>query len=133
MSRLTTRRQNLLMATQHDTGGGEAVPLDLSDPQVKILQGTLTTCLEGVSGDLKTPDLVPDPNKARREAGAYTRLLTALDQGRIVVPDDAAREAVEAMVLSVEEDTDYAEIIAEHDALFGLLSLLGGGVVAKER
>jgi hypothetical protein len=119
------------MATQHDTGGGEAVPLDLPDPQVKILRGTLTSCLEGVSGDLKTPDRVPDPEKARREADAYQRLLAALDQGQIIVPDDAAREAVEAMVLSVEEDTDYAEIIAEHDALFGLLSLLSG-VVARE-
>lgn len=30
------------------------------------------------------------------------------------------------MALAVEEDTNYREIIAEHDALFGLLDLLGG-------
>jgi hypothetical protein len=121
------------MADQNPTGDERAMPLDLPAEQKKILRATLMSCLEGVSGDLKTPDLVPDPEKARREADAYQRLLVALDQSRIIVPDDAAREAVEAMVLSVEEDTDYAEIIAEHDALFGLLSLLGGGVVAKER
>lgn len=124
--RLTTRRYVLLMATQHDTGGGEAVPLDLPDPQVNILRSTLTSCLEGVSGDLKTPERVPDPEKARREADAYERLLAALDEGRITVPDEAAREAVEVMVLAAEEDTNYQEIIAEHDALFGLLALLGG-------
>jgi hypothetical protein len=121
------------MADQNPTGEERAVPLDLPAEQKTILRGTLTSCLEGVSGDLKTPDRVPDPDKARREADAYTRLLAALDQGRMVVPDDAAREAVEAMVLSVEEDTDYQQIIAEHDALFGLLSLLGGGVLVKER
>jgi len=114
------------MATQHDTGGGEAVPLDLPASQVKILRGTLTDCLEGVSGDLKTPEQMPNPAKARREADAYERLLAALAEGVIVVPDEAAREAVEVMVLAVEEDTDYQQIIAEHDALFGLLALLGG-------
>jgi hypothetical protein len=30
------------------------------------------------------------------------------------------------MVLAIEEDHDYARVIVEHDALFGLLSLLGG-------
>jgi hypothetical protein len=114
------------MATSHDTGGSEAVPLDLPDPQVKILRGTLTSCLEGVSGDLKTPDRLPDPEKARREADAYERLLAALDEGRITVPDEAAREAVEVMVLAAEEDTNYQQILAEHDALFGLLAFLGG-------
>jgi hypothetical protein len=114
------------MATQHDTGGGEAVPLDLPDPQVKILRGTLTDCLEGVSGDLEAPEQMPNPEKARREADAYERLLAALADGVIVLPDEAAREAVEVMVLAVEEDTDYQQIIAEHDALFGLLALLGG-------
>jgi hypothetical protein len=114
------------MATQHDTGGSEAVPLDLPDPQVKILRGTIASCLEGVSGDLRQPEQLPDPERAKREASAYERLLAAFDKGVIDLPDDAAREAVEVMVLAVEEDTDYARIIAEHDALFGLLALLGG-------
>jgi hypothetical protein len=126
MSRLTTRRTDLLMATQHDTGGGEAVPLDLSDPQVKILRGTLTTCLEGVSEDLKSGKPMPNPERARREADAYERLLVALDRNEIVLPDEAARMAVEGMANASDEDANYAEVIANHDALFGLLSLLGG-------
>lgn len=79
-----------------------------------------------MSGDLKRPERLPDPEKAQREADAYCRLLSALDVGTISLPDKEAREAVEAMVLSIEGDADYARVIAEHDALFGLLSLLGG-------
>lgn len=123
---LTTRSVYLLMATQQDTGDGATVPLGLPATQVKILRGTIASCLEGVSGDLRQPEQLPDPERAQREAGAYERLLAALDKGVIDLPDDAAREAVEVMVLAVEEDTDYARIIAEHDALFGLLALLGG-------
>jgi hypothetical protein len=114
------------MSCSQPTGGTEAVALDLPDSQRKILRGTLTSCLEGVSEDLRQPERVPDPEKAQREAGAYRRLLAALDAGEIILPDDAAREAVEEMALAVEEDTNYREIIAEHDALFGLLDLLGG-------
>jgi hypothetical protein len=125
-SRLTTRRTDLLMATHHDTGGGAAVPLHLPDPQVKILRGTIASCLEGVSGDLRKSEQLPDPERAQREASAYQRLLAALDSRRIVLPDDAVREAVEIMVLAIEEDTDYRRLVAEHDALFGLLDLLGG-------
>ncbi|MBK5220281.1 MAG: hypothetical protein JJE35_10930 [Thermoleophilia bacterium] len=80
-----------------------------------------------MSGDLRTPERVPNPEKARREADAYERLLAALDEGKIIVPDEAAREAVEVMVLAAEEDTNYAEIIAEHNALFGLLGVLAPG------
>lgn len=114
------------MSCSQPTGDGEAVALNLPAPQVKILRASLAICLEGVSGDLRRPDQVPDLEKARREADAYERLLAALDESEIVLPDEAAREAVEVMVLAIEEDTDYRQIIAEHDALFGLLDLLGG-------
>lgn len=114
------------MSCSQPTGGDEAVALDLPDSQRKILRSTLTDCLEGVSGDLKAPERLPDPEKAQREADAFGRLLAALDVGTISLPDEEAREAVEAMVLSIEGDKNYARVITEHDALFGLLSLLGG-------
>lgn len=101
------------MAVPHDTGDGEAVALDFPDSQVKILHRTLTICLDGVSGDLKIPRQVPNPARARREADAYERLLAALKVGKLVLPDEAARKAVEVMVLAIEEDTDYQQIIAE--------------------
>lgn len=114
------------MSCSQPTGGDEAVALDLPDSQRKILRSTLTSCLEGVSGDLKQPVGLPDPEKAQREAAAFGRLLVALDVGTFSLPDEEAREAVEAMVASIEKDSDYARVIAEHDALFGLLALLGG-------
>lgn len=114
------------MSCSQPTGGDEAVALDLPDSQRKILRSTLSDCLEGVSGDLKKHEGLPDPEKAQQEADAFGRLLAALDVGTISLPDKESREAVEAMVASIENDSDYARVIAEHDALFGLLSLLGG-------
>jgi len=114
------------MSCSQPTGGTEAVALDLPDAQRKILRSTLTSCLEGVSGDLKQPEQMPNPERARGEADAYGRLLAALDAGEITVPDETARATVEAMAIAIERDTDYARLVAEHDALFGLLDVLGG-------
>jgi hypothetical protein len=114
------------MSCSQPTGGAEAVALDLPAPQRKILRSKLTDCLEGVSGDLRLSDRLPNRDGAQRDATAYERLLTAMDAGKIALPDEAAREAVEAMAIAIEEDTDYRHLVAEHDALFGLLDLLGG-------
>lgn len=114
------------MSCSQPTGGTEAVALDLPDAQRKILRSTLTICLEGVSGDLKQSGQMPDPERAQGEADAYSRLLAALDAGEIMVPDESARAMVEAMAIAIEQDTDYARLVAEHDALFGLLDVLGG-------
>jgi hypothetical protein len=114
------------MADSNPTDGSKVVPLDLSESQVTILRNTLTMCLEGVRGGLKAPAETVDPGKARQEAEAYERLLRSLDWGEVVVPDEAARAAIEAMALAADEENNYAEVIATHDALFGLLAQLGG-------
>lgn len=111
------------MSYSQPTGGGEAVALDLPESQRKILRDTLASCLEGVSGDLKRPDRLLDPHRAQREADAFERLLAALDLGAISLPDEEARAAVEVMVRSIEGDSDCAQVIAEHDALHGLLEV----------
>ncbi|HEX3609901.1 MAG TPA: hypothetical protein VHU14_09595 [Solirubrobacterales bacterium] len=59
-----------------------------------ILRDTLADCLEGVRGDLETPEAVKDPEQAREEADAYQRLLAGLARGKILVPDAAALSAV---------------------------------------
>lgn len=64
--------------------------------------------------------------KANREADAYERLLRSLDWGEVVVPDEAARAAIETMAIAADEENNYAGVIAKHDALFGLLDQLGG-------
>jgi hypothetical protein len=70
------------------------------------------------------PRLVPDPDKAHREADAFERLLAGLDRGEMVVPDEAAREAVQAMATSADQENNYTKVVAEHEALFGLLARL---------
>ncbi len=114
------------MANSNPTDGGKVVPLDLTDAQLSILRETLTTCLEGVRGDLKAPDEAVNVAKADREADAYERLLRSLAWGEVVVPDEAARAAVEAMAIAADKENNYAEVITKHDALFGLLDQLGG-------
>jgi hypothetical protein len=114
------------MSCSQPTGDRASVPLELPDSQAKILRDTLGICLDGVRGDLKAPESMPNPEQAGREASAYERLLAALDRGSITIPDQEAHEAFEVIVLSFEEDHDYLRLAAEHDALSRLLDLLGG-------
>jgi hypothetical protein len=116
----------LLMANENPTGGERAVPLDLPVNHLLILRDTLADCLEGVRGDLNTPEAVKDPEQAREEADAYQRLLAGLARGKILVPDEAALSAVRKIATADDEASNYDEIAANHDALHGLLSLLEG-------
>jgi hypothetical protein len=114
------------MAEKNPMGGERAVPLDLTANHLLILRDTLADCLDGVRGDLETPDAVKDPEQAREEADAYQRLLARLARGKILVPDEAALSAVRKIAKADDEASNYAEIVASHDALHGLLSLLEG-------
>lgn len=114
------------MSCSQPTGDRAAVPLELPDSQAKILRDTLAIFLDGVRGDLRDPDSIPNPKRAQREADAYERLLAALDQGSITLPDQEAREAIAEAVRAFEKDEDYLRLVAEYEALSGLLDLLGG-------
>jgi hypothetical protein len=114
------------MAKQNPTCGRRAVPLDLPADQITILRVDLADWLDGVRSDLETPDLLRDPRKSRREAHAYERLLTGLEQGAVLVPDEEARALVESAAKGNDEAQNYAEIVATHDAHNALLGLLGG-------
>jgi hypothetical protein len=114
------------MADTDPTGGDSTVALDLPAEHMTILRDTLASCLEGVRGDLDTPERMRDPEKARWEAAAYKRLLAGLERGEVLVPDESAREAVATIVANADLENNYAEVVAEHDALHGLLAGLGG-------
>lgn len=105
------------MAKKNPTGGRRALPLDLPPEQITILRDSLADCLEGVRGDLETPEEMRDPDKARREADSYERLLAGLARGEVLVPDEAARAAVEKIAAADDKASNYAEIVANHDAL----------------
>jgi len=101
--------------------------LDLPPQHVVILRRTLTDCLEGVRGDLKAPGRMPNVVQATREATAYKRLLRALSYGWVKLPDEAAREAVAVIAAASDKQNEYEAVVAEHDALNGLLDRLSVG------
>lgn len=114
------------MANENPMGGRRTVPLDLPALHIAILRDSLDDCLEGTERELETPDELRDPDKTRSDAEAYKRLLEGLDRGEVVIPDEIAREAIKQMAAASDEGTGYAEVVAEHDALHGLLTLLEG-------
>mgnify|MGYP001034372265 CR=1 FL=1 len=114
------------MATDNPMGGTRPVPLDIPAKHTPVLRACLTGWLEGTREDLKAPEQMQDPVKAQREAKAFERLLAALAVGQIVLPDEAAREAVAVATADDDEANNYREIAANHDALHALLGVLGG-------
>jgi DNA-binding LacI/PurR family transcriptional regulator len=114
------------MANANDMDGGSLVPLDLPPQHIPILRDRLTAWLDGVREDLESPDEVQQPDQAWQEARAFERLLTALTTGKICVPDEAARAVIEASAAAHDKESDYADVVAAHDALHDLLGVLGG-------
>jgi hypothetical protein len=107
-------------------GGTRPVPLDLPAKHIPVLRSCLNDWLHGVREDLKAPQRLQRPEKARQEAQAFERLLVALATRQIVLPDEAAREAVAVATADDDEASNYKEIAANHDALYALLGVLGG-------
>jgi hypothetical protein len=102
------------------------VPLDLPAKHIPILRSCLNDWLHGVREDLKAPKRLQHPDKAQQEAQAFERLLVALATRQIVLPDEAARAAVEAATVDHDEESNYQEVAANHDALHALLGVLAG-------
>lgn len=112
------------MADQNPTAGPRVVPIDLPPAQAEILRDELLGWLAGIEEDLETGQL-PDPGADAREADAFRRLLTALDRGEVVLPDDEAREAMTRAAEGYDDASGYERVVAIHDAHHALLSLLG--------
>jgi hypothetical protein len=67
------------------------------------------------------------PDRAQQEAQAFERLLVALATRQVVLPDEVARAAVQAAAEDHDEESNYAETVANHNALRSLLGVLEGG------
>lgn len=114
------------MANNNPMGGGSLVPLDLPPQHLPILRDRLTTWLDGAREDLEGPDEVQRPDQAWQETRAFERLLTAISTGKICLPDEGARGAIEASAAAHDKKSGYTEAVAIHDALHSLLGVLGG-------
>jgi hypothetical protein len=102
------------------------VPIDLPAGHIAILRSNLSDWLDCVREDLEKPERMSDPERARREADAFDRLLAGLDRGEILSPDEDARSAIESAARGHDRESGYVEIATTHDAHHGLLALLGG-------
>jgi hypothetical protein len=115
------------MADQNPTADPRVVPVDLPDHQIEILSDELLGWLAGIEEDLESADRLPDPGAVISEADAFRRLLTALDDGEIEVPDPEARSVLGAAAEGYDEANAYTRIVAVHDAHHALLAVLDRG------
>jgi len=115
------------MADQHPTGGRHAVALEILTGNLPFLRRVLTAARVGLREDLdRFGDELRQPrSKLLLEDAAYAELLVALDR-RWIVPDDELRAVLRRLAESVDHDNDYARVVAEHDALHGLLNQIEG-------
>ncbi len=109
------------------TGDGSPVALNLPAEHVAVLRDNLNDWLDGLRSDLVTPERLQDPERRQREAEAYERLLLALTTRQLFLPDEEAEVFLRSAAEGYDEANDYAEVVANHDAMHGLLAVLEGG------
>lgn len=119
------------MSCKHPTHGRRTVPLRLPAAQMAILHDELDGWIAGIEEDLADPKGVPDRDDALGEAEAFRRLLAALDDGEIVLPDEEAHAAMAKAAEGYDEAAGIEKALAVHDAHRALLDLLDGA--APER
>jgi hypothetical protein len=112
------------MADQNPTGRGAAVALQIPAAHVRFLRETFEDALDGVRDELSHAKQSGDPNRLRCEEAVYGRLLAALDE-LVIVPDDEVRGIVGTLAQVIDGSNEYERVIAEHEALHGLLGQLG--------
>lgn len=113
------------MADQNPTGAGDAVALAIPAKHHKFLRSVFQMARDSIRGELKDyPDKLREPARLRREEVVYGRLLTALDE-LMIVPDGDVRIVVRDLAQIIDQDNEYERVIAEHEALHGLLDQLG--------
>ncbi len=114
------------MAKENPTGTGSAVALSIPADQVRFLRSTFKQARAGVREELR--EHPGSPSRARiqrREDAAYGRLLAALDE-LVIVPDADVRAVVADLAKIIDTSNEYERVIAEHEALHGLLGHIGG-------
>lgn len=115
------------MADENPTGRGSAVTLNIPADQVGFLRGLFKSARAGVRQELNEyPKRLKEPARLRREEAAYGRLLAALDE-LVIVPDDDLRGVLGDLAKIIDSGNEYSRVVAEHEALHGLLSQLTEG------
>jgi len=110
------------MASQNPTGEGASITLSVRPCDRAFLRRLFTAARDGLSDELEgfADQLCEPTSQLLSELAAYCQLLDGLG-GSPVLPDQAMREAVAALAGAVDRENQYPRVVAEHDALHGLL------------
>jgi hypothetical protein len=114
------------MADQNPMGRGAAVALDLPVDHVRFLRGVFEKARDGISDELEEFPGQLDPKRLHREHAAYGRLLTALDE-LVIIPDNDLRAVLGDLAKIIDTSNEYRRVVAEHEALHGLLAQFAEG------
>lgn len=114
------------MAENNPMGDTRLVSLDLPAEHAPFLRDEITGWLGSLRSDLKAPERLKDLGRTRRQAEAVERLLVALTARQVLVPDADAEAFLRAAAESHDEESGYAEVVAAHDAMHGLLAAVQG-------
>jgi len=115
------------MADDNPTDDSRLVPLDLPEGQARILRRDLSGWIDSLEADLREPERLADPERARADLDAYRRLLDAVKEGGVRVPDAEAHRLLREAAEAHDEESGYAEVAAVHDAMHALLAALADG------
>lgn len=121
------------MADEKPTSDTRAVPLDLSIERRLILRSEIETWRNGIQEDLEDPSKLKDPDRTRRLGAAYQRLIEALRQGTIELPDEEACAAFRQAADGFDDAEKWEETRTIHDAQRTLLAVLCQGKSADCR
>jgi hypothetical protein len=111
----------LLMATKNPTGDGDLVALP---EHRKFLCDLFEIARAGIREELaQYPKQLREPRRLHREEAVYEKLLEALNSGSIG-PDRDVRDVLRDLAEIYDRENEYERVIAEHEALHGLLGQL---------
>jgi len=100
------------------------VALKIGRRDRRFLKELFEMARDGVSEELRTHERrVSNPVRLRRELAAYDRLLQGLDR-RQLDPHPDLIAVLGELAEVVDESNDYRRVVAEHDALHGLIASL---------
>jgi hypothetical protein len=103
------------------------VPLDgLSTEQRLILRHQIEVWRDRDREDLQEPDKLEEPDRVLRRVASYERLIDALKERKIALPDEEARSVLKSATDAFAEERESGENNAIHDAQLALLTILQG-------
>lgn len=110
------------MATRNPTGDGASITLSVRPCDRDFLRRLFAAASDGLRDELDgfADQLREPPDQLLSEEAAYGQLLDGLG-GSPVFPDLAMRDAVAGLARAIDRENQYPRVLAEHDALHGLL------------